>query len=368
MRIEVTKKEFVKALQIGGALAGTSRIMSILDCVKMKVTQDRITFVSTDSGNAISKKLDENVTSDGEYTICVNMKDLASYVKIIPDEAFEICSEDGETLQIKHKKGSFELPIHDASSFPTIAGDKGFTEFFCQGNVLLEWVSNAMVLASTDELRPQMAGLYIYTSGNEIGCCATNGGLLFADKVVGDTELQESAFVVNRAALKVISMGVANSETVKVKAGATNVVFSADGCSVIARVIEGRFPNFRSVIPKDNNIEVRTDKKELIDAIPRISIGANSNSMLAKLQVDNLLMSLSCEDIDLNKKSTECVSVQSNGEITIGFKCTWLMNVLNAVHTDGVVLSMKDSAHAALIKEDDESSNCIFVIMPMLLS
>ena len=104
MRIEVNnKKEFAKALQIGGMLAGTSRIMPILDCVKIKAKNDQLTFVSSDNENAISKRLTEGVVTEGEEVFCVNMKDLMSYVKLIKSERFEMVIDEKqlEELQIK---------------------------------------------------------------------------------------------------------------------------------------------------------------------------------------------------------------------------------------------------------------------------
>ena len=126
MKINLDKKEFVKALQIGGSFAGKSKVMPILDCVKIKVGLDKLTIVSTDNENAISKRLN-GITSDEEGTFCVNMNDLMSYIKLINADTFEIITDD-KTAEVKHVKGSFTLPIFSDEDFPTIKPDENSVE------------------------------------------------------------------------------------------------------------------------------------------------------------------------------------------------------------------------------------------------
>lgn len=367
MKINLDKKEFVKALQIGGYLAGNSKIMPILDCVKLNVKSDSIIFVSTDTENAISKRLSVGVTSDTECTFCVNMKDFMSYIKLIPDDSLEMRSDDMKTITISHKKGNFEIPILNADEFPAISPEKEYKEISFDCVLLHNWIADATKFAANDELRPQMNGMYLYSKDRVKGCCASDGHALFADTVQAEDSVEDVSFIVNRSALRIIQEVIKDSNTVNVKVGGRNAMFQVDGCSMIARIPEGRYPNFKSVIPTSNNIAVYVDKKELMDAMLRCSVGANKASMLTRMKFEGMHMDISCEDIDFNKKAVEHLAVESNGDITIGFNYSLVMEILNSITTDKVIITMKNQAQAAIFKEDKEDSNKILLLMPMMI-
>ena len=365
MKITLEKKDFVKALQVGGSFAGKSKVMPILDCVKIKVELDKLTIVSTDSENAISKRLN-GITSDEEGTFCVNMNDLLSYIKLINSDEIEIVI-DGKTAEVKHAKGSFTFPIESGDEFPSIKPDDDCVEVSINAALLNNWIADGKNFVASDELRPVMNGLYIYCKENELGCCASDGHVLFTDNTEVDNML-EFDFVLNKNAFKSVCDAIQSVEEAKVKVGTRNVMFVSDGVSVIARQQEGVYPRFSSVIPKDNNIEVKVDRKEMLNAILRCSVGASQSSMLTRIKVDGFNMELSCEDLDFNKKAVEYLTVEASGNITIGFKSDLLLSILNSISTSDALITMKDSSRAAIFKEENEESEKIYLLMPMLIS
>ena len=365
MKIKLEKKEFVKALQVGGSFAGKSKIMPILDCVKIKVGLDKLTIVSTDSENAISKRMN-GITSDEEGTFCVNMNDLLSYIKLINSDEIEI-NVNGNTAEVKHTKGSFTFPVENDDEFPSIKPDENCVEVSINAALLNNWISDGKNFVASDELRPVMNGLYVYCKENELGCCASDGHALFTDNIEVEG-IPDFNFVLNKNAFKPVCDAISNVEEVKLKVGGRNVMFVADGVSVIARAQEGKFPSFKSVIPTDNNIEVKVYRKEILNAITRSSVGASKASMLTRMKVDGFNLEISSEDLDFNKKAKEYLTVEANGNIVIGFKASLLIQILNSISTDNVVITMKDPTRAAIFKEDNEESNKIYLLMPMMLS
>ena len=336
-----------------------------MDCVKIKVGLDKLTIVSTDNENAISKRLNV-ITSDEEGTFCVNMNDLMSYIKLINADTFEIITDD-KTAEVKHVKGSFTLPIFSDEDFPTIKPDENSVEITLNAALLNNWIADGKNFVASDELRPVMNGLYVYCKENELGCCASDGHALFTDNVKVN-ETTEFSFILNKNAFKSVCDAISSVEDVKVKVGSRNVMFVADGVSVIARQIEGRYANFKSVIPTNNDIEAKIDRKEMLNAITRCSVGASKTSMLTRIKIDGFNMEISGEDLDFNKKTVEYLTAEANGNITIGFKSSLLMEILNSVSTNDVVVTMKDPTRAAIFKEDDTESEKIYLLMPMMLS
>lgn len=364
MKITLDRKKFLKALQTGGSFAGKSKVMPILDCVKIKVGLDKLTIVSTDSENAISKRLN-GITSDEEGTFCVNMNDLLSYIKLINSDEIEI-NVNGNTAEVKHAKGSFTFPIESGDEFPSIKPDDNCVEVSINAALLNNWIADGKNFVASDELRPVMNGLYIYCKENELGCCASDGHALFTDNVKVEN-VPEFSFILNKNAFKTVCDAIQSVEEVKVKVGTRNIMFVAEGVSVIARQQEGRFPSFKSIISNDNNIIVRADKKQMIDSVLRCTVSENKASNLIKLSFIKNTLNIESEDVDYNKKSIEEIDCEINAEMKcIGFKSTLLIRILNAISTPNVVINMKDPTKAAILKEE-ENNNKIFLLMPCLV-
>lgn len=367
MKIEVTKKEFVKALAIGGSLAGNSKILPILDCVKIKAKNGSVTIVSSDNENAISKRLEEGVTTDGEFMFCVDMKDMMSYIKQIPTESIVITLDNGN-VYVEHEKGSMSLPMVNADEFPVLKSEDSIVEVNIPVRYLAKWIKEGMRFVATDDLRPVMNGVYVYKKDGEIGCCASDGHSLYTDSYVTDEQIEDFSFILNKTSFRGVLEAVSSSESVTVKAGSQNVKFVVDGCSVIARLTEGKYPNFRSVIPKESENTVTINKDELLEAIARASVGANRNTMLTKLSFNGSDLEVSCEDIDFNKKTKETIHVDGNDVVmTIGFNSSILTKILNVVSTEKADIIMRNSSCAVLVKESDTESRKLFMIMPMMI-
>ena len=364
MKLELNKKDFLKALQTGGMFAGSCKTLPILDCVKIKVSGDKINIVSTDNENAISKRI-TGVKSDEDGTFCVNMKDFSSYIKLIKADNFYITVENN-IAEIKHENGSFLLPVYGDDDFPTMKPDNDSVEFSMDAALLNNWIADGRSFVANDELRPAMNGLYLYSENGEIGCCASDGHALFTDKVTIEG-LPEFRFILNKSAFKPVCDAISDVENLVIKVGQRNVMFVAGGTSVIARQIDGRYVNFKAVLPKYNNISVKVNRKDMLDAIARCSIGANQSTMLTKINVGGIGMEISCEDIDFNRKAKEYLAVESNGNITIGFKSSLIIDILNHITTENAVINMKESSVAAVFTEDSENEK-IYLLMPMLIT
>lgn len=363
MKINLDKKEFVKALQIGSSFAGKSKVIPILDCVKIKVGLDKLTIVSTDSENAISKKM-QIEEADGEVTFCVSFKDLSSYVKLVSGDIVTLVVNEKD-LEVKHEKGNVTLPLMDAEEFPALKPDADCTEVKISSALLNNWIVDARNFVGDDELRPVMGDIYFYSKDGEVGCCGSDGHFMFSDNIKEDNG--EWSFLLNKGAFKSVCDVCQDVEDVAVKIGSRNVMFIGEGVSVLARLQEGRFPNFKSVQPTNSPIQVKLSKSELLDAINRVKVGANNASCLIKIEVDGMNMQISAQDIDFNRKAVENIMVEANGNITIGFNANKFITCLNAIATDNVVLNMSDASRACVINEDDENSNKIALLMPMLL-
>lgn len=363
MNITINSKEFVKALQVGGAFAGKNKLLPILDCVKIKVVNNRMTIVSSDKENAISKKVDI-IECDSDGNFCVNYKDIYSYVSLVKSDNIKL-SIDESMVEIIHDKGSIKIPKEPTDEFPSLKIGENTTDITIPSYVLNNWIVDGTSFVATDELRPIMCTLYVYSKDGEIGCCATDAQSLYTGSIEYDCNNFE--FNINRASFSAILGATKSSDDINIKIGGRNVLFSSSDVSVIAQKPEGKFVNFKSVIPSSNDITVTVNKNDLISAINRCRLGASHISSVLKLDVKGMNLDVSSEDIDFNKKSVENLIVDSTGDIEIGMKYENMVRALGIVNTEKVIIEMSSPNRPVIIKESEGEDNKLALIMPCML-
>lgn len=366
MKITVSKHAFSKALQTGGSFAGKNKIMPILDCVKIKLKDNSMTIVSSDKENAISKRLNEATGDDCQF--CVNFKDLSNYVKLASGDALVMeISEDGTMLTVKHDKGYMEVPLFSVDDFPSIQPDNDSLDVEMDALLLYNWILDGKYFVSNDEFRPIFNGLYVSHSDGKLECCSTDAQKLFSASIECK-DMDDFNFVINSKVFCTVCDAISDYEKVKIKIGSKNITFVCNGVSVMSRVIEGKFPNFKSIIPINNNIVARVNKKDFMDAIARCSLSASQCSELIKLSIKEDMINISGTDVDYNRKGSEDLAASANGNIEIGFKSSNLMTILRSIETTEVYIHMSQPSSAAIFTEKDHDYEKILLLMPMMLN
>lgn len=363
MEILLNKKEFMDALNLGATFAGKSKSLPITECVKIKVKGDKMRIISTDMENFISYTSNMGSSVDSDVKLCINAKDLINYVKLVKDESLMLVIDDMNVV-VKHKKGKSKFPIMDADEFPEIKNYGESTKVRVPSALLNNWIIDAKNFIANDQLRPQMESIFFYCKNNDFGCCGTDGHVLYwnHEKI----ESEDFEFKLNKNSFNAVCKLCSDCENIDIEVSEGSVKFNSEDACVLARQCENRYPNFMSVIPTNNNIEVEADRRDLIESISRCKLSSNPISPTAKIEVDGMNMNITCEDLDLNKKSTESVMVSSNGNITIGMNSDFILTLLNTVSTERVKLTFSDSSRAMVMREVEES-NKLMLEMPVML-
>lgn len=364
-RITLNRKDFIKALQLGGAFAGRSKTLPILDCVKISVKGGKGKIVSSDSENTISKAFDV-VESDADVTFCIRCKDLMSYVKLISGDIFAIeLDESLKSANILHSKGKAEYPLEDYSAYPVIKPSSEVKEIELSAALLNNWIVDGQGFVANDELRPQMNGIYFYQQGDEVGFCATDGHFLVTDHIEGSGE--DWNFILTNTVFSTLCSAISNVETVKLRLSSDNILFIADGISIMSRLVDGRYPNFKSVLPSSFGFSVKLDKKEALESLNRCLLTTNPSSSLIKLTFDSGSLSFEAQDIDFARKNTEKIACECSNPLRIGFNGKKMISCINAIESDSVEMCLTSPERPCVFK-DTEKKNFSALLMPMLLN
>ena len=364
MEIRVNRKDFVKALSVGGAMCGRSRVLPILDYVKIFVDGGKMRIVSSDSENTIKKDLILSSEHLGQVSFCVNFKDLYSYIRLCSGEEVTLLPDgNNKTLRVLHGAGEFCISCGDVDSFPKVKKDEYPFHVDISSDILKEWVYKCNMVKSTDMFRPALTGMYLYCKDGMIGCCASDGTQLFTDEIeyAGCSDFDA---IVNVGALKEVSQ-IGSGEMVGIDVCPQSILVKCEAFSLYSRNIEGRYPNFRVVIPQQRGVETDIEKSSLVEALNRCELSAQNG--IVKMLISPDKITLVSEDIDYNRKATENVACSSTGEMAIGFTIKKLLTLLQMIGTDKVHIVTNGSGTASTFHDFGDNNNKINLLMPCLI-
>lgn len=345
-------------------MAGKNKTLPILESAKVEVTTDTLS-VHSFNGESWVTKTTKVESADTSFAFCINPNDLIKALKSLAEEVVTFAIE-GNLLRIEHFKGTMEMPILPSEHFPSAQTTEEGVDISLNAEKLKEWLSIVPNFVADDELRPVMTGMYIYAKGGTLGVCATDAHKLFTDSIAFECNSEFGVIVPSSAFRPLKDMLGANE--IGVVIGTKNISFTTSDSALHCRLVEGAYPNFNAVIPRNNSVLVKASKSELLDSVGRASLMANATTSLLKLSVSDTVMEIEGSDIDFSKKAKDSVSVEKTGaDVTIGVKAGFFATCLGAVDSEDIVLKMENSQRA-IVFEDAMNTNKVVLVMPMMIN
>lgn len=367
-RIEIERGKLLKTLIVGGSLAGKSKTLPLLDCVKCSVKNGGMTITSFDGEIAVTRRCDI-VSADTDVAFCVNARDINSAIRLISSEsvALEI-AEDSNSIRIVHGDGDITLALFPASDFPSFKKEEDSKELVLDSSLLLGWIRNAQRFVASDGPRPTLSCMYLYREGDEVGYCATDSQKLITESVeTGDsTEYGNVSMLVRGSAFKAVSDVASEGENVTIKIGKQSFTATCGACAVLCRFVDGKFPNFKAVIPTTASGKASASVDGLKASAARASVAAGTNNIL-KFSVSEGLISISSQDLGYGKKANEKCVCEAQGGIEMGLRAAFLEDALSCVESDSVIMEFSAPNRPLVLKEEGNDKK-IMLIMPAVLA
>ena len=237
---------------------------------------------------------------------------------------------------------------------------------------LFNGINRTVFATADDELRPVMNGIYFDITTDDLTFVASDGHKLVRvihKDVKGDGR---SSFILPKKPANLLrSLLPKENGTVEVKFDENNAYITMSNFVMICRFVEGRYPNYNSVIPQNNPNNVTLDRLALLNALKRVSVFSNPASSLVKLQLSEDKIVVSAQDIDFLTSAEEMIPCQYNGNVmNIGFKAVFLIDILNNIPSTDVKLELSDPSRAGIIlpAENEENEDMLTLLMPMMLN
>lgn len=374
MRFTVSSSALSSKLNMLAKVIGSKNSLPILDCFLFQVANGEMSITASDSDNVIKSTL-ALTDHDGEGEFCVPNRVILDALKELPEQPLHFdVDAAGEAIAIKivYQNGLYNFTGQNAEEYPrTQSMTDACTTVSLPTEMLINNISRSLFATANDELRPVMNGIYFDLTADALAIVASDGHKLVRSKNFTIKSESPSAFNLPKkpaSLLKNILSKDGDDAIIKFDDRSAEIQFT-DGV-MRCRLIDGRYPNYNSVIPNNPN-EVTVDRRGLQSALRRVLPFASESSQLIRFHIESGRFEVSSEDIDFSTSAKEQLSCEYNGSpISIGFKGSSLMEILGNINSDNIIIQLADPSRAGIIvpAEQPENEDILMLIMPMLLN
>ena len=374
MRFTVSSSALSSKLNMLAKVIGSKNSLPILDCFLFQVANGEMSITASDSDNVIKSTL-ALTDHDGEGEFCVPNRVILDALKELPEQPLHFdVDAAGEAVAIKivYQNGLYNFTGQSAEEYPrTQSMNDACTTVSLPTEMLINNISRSLFATANDELRPVMNGIYFDLTADALAIVASDGHKLVRSMNFTIKSESPSAFNLPKkpaSLLKNILSKDGDDAIIKFDDRSAEIQFT-DGV-MRCRLIDGRYPNYNSVIPNNPN-EVTVDRRGLQSALRRVLPFASESSQLIRFHIESGRFEVSSEDIDFSTSAKEQLSCEYNGSpISIGFKGSSLMEILSNLTSDNIIIQLADPSRAGIIvpAEQPENEDILMLIMPMLLN
>ncbi len=373
MRFIVSSSALLNRLQTVGRVISSKNTIHILDCFLFEIQGNLLNITASDSETTMITSM-ELVESDADTRFCINAKTIQDSIKEIAEQplTFDI-NPDNMEITASYQNGRFNIVGQSADEYPDMnLAQDGMDAFVMPAETMLNGINRCLFATADDELRPVMNGIYFDIQPDNLTFVATDGHKLVRNKFYDLKDNQPAAFILPKKPATILK-NLLPKETgdVTLKFNARNAYISTESARLICRLVEGRYPNYNSVIPSNNPYRVTVDRLTLLSALKRVLIFSNQSSALIKLHREDNQLVVSGQDIDYSTSAEEHVPCEyADNPMNIGFKGTFLIDILNNITGENVVIELADPSRAGVIvpAEQEENEDLLMLLMPMMLN
>ena len=370
MKFIISSTELLKNLQILGSILNTNNTLPILDNFLFDIENNNLTITSSDLETSLSSKI--SIESSIRVKIAIPAKLLIDILKSLPDQPLTFSLENN-ILEINSNNGKYALSYMNGDEFPKSIIIEDASEIIFDSNVLLNIINSTIFASGNDDLRPVMSGVFFQIT-SENACFVATDAHKLVKYIRNDIKSETSVeFIAPNKPLNILKSILPEKKAeVKVFYNKTNAIFSFLNFTLICRLIDGKFPNYEAVIPKENPNILEIDRNQLLNSTKRASIFSSKTTNQVKFEIKGNLLQISAEDLDFNNKAEETLECNYNGEdIAIGFNSRFIIEMLNNLSSELVKVELSSPNRAGLISpinQNNDNNQITMLVMPIMLS
>ena len=353
MKFIVSSTYLLKQLQVLGGVINNSNTLPILDNFLFELEHSKLTVSASDLETTMASTLE--VESDSEGSVAIPAKLLLETLKTFPEQPLTFVIEENNTIEISSNHGKYALAYASADEFPKAISLDSPSTTVIGAHILATAISKTIFAAGNDDLRPVMSGVFFQFSTESLTFVATDAHKLVKYSRTDVTANETAEFIMPKKPLNLLKGILAGSDDdVTIEYNDSNAKFSFENSVLICRLIDGKYPNYEAVIPKENPNHLTISRNQFLNSVRRVSIFSNKTTHQIRLKIAGAELNISAEDIDYSNKAEERLTCDYQGDdMQIGFNSRFLSEMLSNLNADDVQLEMSMPNRAGILTPID---------------
>ncbi|MBK5195639.1 MAG: DNA polymerase III subunit beta [Proteiniphilum sp.] len=373
MKFVVSSATLLNHLQAISRVINSKNTLPILDCFLLDLKGNMLSLTAADSETRLETVVEVN-SAEGEGSLAINAKNLLDPLRELPDQPLTFDIND-ETLEvfIYYHNGKYNFVGLKGDEYPEPKELKdSFITLNIDAETLFSGINRTLFATADDELRPVMNGIYFDITVDDVTFVASDGHKLVRVTTTATKGEGRSSFILPKKPANLLkSLLPKETGTVEIRFDENNAYIAMSDYKMVCRFVEGRYPNYNSVIPQNNPNTFTLDRLALLNALKRVAVFSNPASSLVKLQFSEDKIVVSAQDIDFLTAAEEMIPCSYDGNVmNIGFKAAFLIDILNNIPSSDVRMELSDPSRAGLVLpvEKEENEDMLTLLMPMMLN
>ncbi|NLD24314.1 MAG: DNA polymerase III subunit beta [Bacteroidales bacterium] len=374
MKFVISSASMLNHLQAINRVINSKSTLPILDCFLLELKGEKLTLTAADSETRLETWVEVN-SAEGEGSLAINAKNLLDPLRELPDQPLTFDIND-ETLEVfiyyQNGKYNFVGLKGDEYPEPKPLKEESTMSLSIDSEMLLSGINRTVFATADDELRPVMNGIYVDITSEDLTFVASDGHKLVRVTTTESKGEGRSSFILPKKPSNLLKSILPREKgNVDINFDENNAYISLNNYKMVCRFVEGRYPNYNSVIPQNNTNSVTLDRLTLLNALKRVSVFSNPSIGLVKLQLSEDKIVITAQDIDFLTAAEETISCTYEGNVmNIGFKAVFLIEILDNIPSSDVRIELSDPSRAGLILpvEQEQNEDMLTLLMPMMLN
>jgi len=370
MKFTIPKSRIFSAVQDVLNAVPTRTTLPVLSNMLLEVTDSKLKLAATDLDISIIMTIPISTTKKGSITIPA--RTFAEILRELPESEIEINVTENR-MELKVERGTYKISGIPSDEFPKLPTANLAKQIKIPGGDLAKMIRKTVFAVSTDETRPALNGVLWQTSSKSMQMVATDGHRLAKtsqknNKLKG---LHEDIIVPPKVLNLLVKLLGDEEKEIGVIIGENNIIFNLGDSILASRLIEGPYPNFEQVIPKDNDKKLVVNKELLESTVRRVSILSNTLTHQIKFSLRKDNLELSSANFDLGGEAKETISCDYAAEpLDMGYNANYVLDVLKQVDGDQVIFELGTPVSAGMVysSEKKEEEDCLYLLMPLRLA
>ena len=367
MKFSVEKNVLFKSLSHVQSIVEKKNTLPILSNILLEAKGNSLILSATDMDISITDKLNCNIIEEGSTTVSAHT--IYDIIRKLPESSeIEIISNDGKILTLRAGKSKFSLGCLPKEDFPLIELEDSDNQLSIDSQKFLKLINKTRFAISNEETRYFLNGIYFHKIQREnkdfLSLVATDGHRLAKFDFEQNLEDIPGVIIPKKTINELCKLLADYHEEIKIELNPNKIIFFVDDSILISKLIDGNFPDYKRVIPNDNDNILKINRSNFSFAVDRVSTITNEKLPIIKFKLINNLINLSAVNSENGMATEDVIAEYSGKEMDIGFNSKYILEMINNLEDEKIILNFKDPS-SPVIAYEGSNPNLIYVLMPM---